>query len=192
MPPKRKSSQTDGAADADVQPRRSTRQRTSTTHAREAAEAGASAAPKKNAKKPAAPVKKAAPKAKRKGKQGDEDGDDSERQAAPPAGGKAGKTNGVKVEKKPPTKSTAEPTAGEIKPNEVKDAGRQYWLMKAEPESRIENGVDVKFSIDDLAAKKEPEPWDGMFLILSCATYFKTDKTSMIGIRNFVGMDCST
>ncbi|KAK3306196.1 PUA-like domain-containing protein, partial [Chaetomium strumarium] len=35
-------------------------------------------------------------------------------------------------------------------------------LMKAEPESRIENGVDVKFSIDDLAAKSEPEPWDGI------------------------------
>ncbi|KAI0155773.1 PUA-like domain-containing protein, partial [Pestalotiopsis sp. NC0098] len=37
-----------------------------------------------------------------------------------------------------------------------------YWLLKAEPESRIENGVDVKFSIDDLAAKTEPEPWDGI------------------------------
>lgn len=34
--------------------------------------------------------------------------------------------------------------------------------MKAEPESRFEKGVDVKFSIDDLAAAKEPEPWDGM------------------------------
>lgn len=191
MPPKRKSAQADGAADADVQPRRSTRQRTSTTQAREAAEAGASAAPKKDAKKPAAPVKKAAPKAKRKGKQGDEDGDDNERQAAPPAGGKAGKTNGVKIEKTP-AKSTAKSTAGETGPKEVKAAGRQYWLMKAEPESRIENGVDVRFSIDDLAAKKEPEPWDGMFLILSCTTYFKTDKTSMTGIRNFVGMDFST
>lgn len=41
--------------------------------------------------------------------------------------------------------------------------GRSYWLMKAEPESRLEKGVDVKFSIDDLAAAKEPEPWDGMF-----------------------------
>ncbi|RDW84929.1 hypothetical protein BP6252_02519 [Coleophoma cylindrospora] len=40
--------------------------------------------------------------------------------------------------------------------------GRQYWLMKAEPESRIERGHDIKFSIDDLAAKKEPEPWDGI------------------------------
>ncbi|OAL21871.1 hypothetical protein AYO22_07813 [Fonsecaea multimorphosa] len=38
----------------------------------------------------------------------------------------------------------------------------QYWLMKAEPESRIEKGHDVKFSIDDLAAKTEPEGWDGV------------------------------
>ncbi|KAK4120539.1 DUF55-domain-containing protein, partial [Parathielavia appendiculata] len=35
-------------------------------------------------------------------------------------------------------------------------------LLKAEPESRLENGIDVKFSIDDLAAKTEPEPWDGI------------------------------
>ena len=33
--------------------------------------------------------------------------------------------------------------------------------MKAEPESRLEKGVDVKFSIDDLAARTEPEAWDG-------------------------------
>ncbi|KAL2920239.1 hypothetical protein HK105_200307 [Polyrhizophydium stewartii] len=37
----------------------------------------------------------------------------------------------------------------------------QFWLIKAEPESRIENGVDVKFSIDDLAAKGE-STWDGV------------------------------
>ncbi|KIW12427.1 hypothetical protein PV08_09704 [Exophiala spinifera] len=42
------------------------------------------------------------------------------------------------------------------------DQDVQYWLMKAEPESRIEKGVDVKFSIDDLAAKTEPEGWDGV------------------------------
>ncbi|KUL82707.1 hypothetical protein ZTR_09426 [Talaromyces verruculosus] len=40
--------------------------------------------------------------------------------------------------------------------------GRSYWLMKAEPESRIVKGVDVKFSIDDLQAATEPEPWDGV------------------------------
>jgi hypothetical protein len=47
------------------------------------------------------------------------------------------------------------------------DTGRSYWLMKAEPESRMEKGVDVKFSIDDLAAAKEPEPWDGMVGLIS-------------------------
>ncbi|KAJ5145143.1 Thymocyte nuclear protein 1 [Penicillium atrosanguineum] len=40
--------------------------------------------------------------------------------------------------------------------------GRSYWLMKAEPETRLEKGVDVRFSIDDLAAAKVPEPWDGV------------------------------
>lgn len=42
-------------------------------------------------------------------------------------------------------------------------SGRSYWLMKAEPESRFEKGVDVKFSIDDLKNAKEPEPWDGEY-----------------------------
>ena len=39
----------------------------------------------------------------------------------------------------------------------------QAWLMKSEPESRFENGVDVKFGIEDL--KVEPEQtafWDGV------------------------------
>src|ERR1700760_126226 len=34
--------------------------------------------------------------------------------------------------------------------------------MKAEPESRIEKGKDVKFSIDDLMKVTEPEPWTGV------------------------------
>ena len=42
------------------------------------------------------------------------------------------------------------------------DSGRSYWLMKAEPESRLEKGADVKFSIDDLRAATAPEPWNGM------------------------------
>ena len=33
--------------------------------------------------------------------------------------------------------------------------------MKAEPESRFEKGVNVKFSIDELKNVKEPEPRDG-------------------------------
>ncbi len=39
----------------------------------------------------------------------------------------------------------------------------EFWLMKSEPESRFENGVDVKFGLEDL--KKEPEQtacWDGV------------------------------
>lgn len=39
--------------------------------------------------------------------------------------------------------------------------GRSYWLMKAEPESHVEKGVDLKFSIDDLRASTKPQPWDG-------------------------------
>ncbi|RPA97391.1 DUF55-domain-containing protein [Choiromyces venosus 120613-1] len=39
---------------------------------------------------------------------------------------------------------------------------RSYWLMKAEPETRIEKGKDVKFSIDDLRACKKPAGWDGV------------------------------
>ncbi|KAF3763167.1 DUF55-domain-containing protein, partial [Cryphonectria parasitica EP155] len=35
-------------------------------------------------------------------------------------------------------------------------------LMKAEPETRYEKGKDISFSIDDLAARTEPEPWDGI------------------------------
>ena len=42
------------------------------------------------------------------------------------------------------------------------ESGQQYWLMKAEPESRMEKGVDVKFSIDDLQAKGGAEAWDGV------------------------------
>ncbi|CCG83955.1 protein of unknown function [Taphrina deformans PYCC 5710] len=41
------------------------------------------------------------------------------------------------------------------------DLGPRYFLMKAEPESRIEKGKDVKFSIDDLR-KVDVEPWDGV------------------------------
>jgi hypothetical protein len=44
---------------------------------------------------------------------------------------------------------------------EAVDKDVQYWLMKAEPESRMEKGIDVKFSIDDLASRTEPEGWDG-------------------------------
>ncbi|KAJ1530128.1 hypothetical protein HK405_001783 [Cladochytrium tenue] len=40
------------------------------------------------------------------------------------------------------------------------EAAQQFWVMKAEPESRLVKGVDVRFSIDELAAIGT-SPWDG-------------------------------
>lgn len=37
----------------------------------------------------------------------------------------------------------------------------KYWLLKAEPETRLVNGHDVKFSIDDLKSMKT-SCWDGV------------------------------
>ena len=50
----------------------------------------------------------------------------------------------------------------ERNPEVVRHDGEWYWLLKAEPEPRFENGIDVSFSIDDLRSKKQPEPWDGI------------------------------
>ncbi|XP_017566554.1 thymocyte nuclear protein 1 [Pygocentrus nattereri] len=47
----------------------------------------------------------------------------------------------------------------------VRSSGTTYshWLMKSEPESRIENGVDVKFGIEDLKAlPNQTSCWDGV------------------------------
>ncbi|KAF8645792.1 hypothetical protein AX16_007573 [Volvariella volvacea WC 439] len=37
----------------------------------------------------------------------------------------------------------------------------KYWLLKAEPESRVVKGKDVKFSVDDFEAVKI-SPWEGV------------------------------
>ncbi|KAH7313680.1 PUA-like domain-containing protein [Stachybotrys elegans] len=49
-----------------------------------------------------------------------------------------------------------------VNPEAPRHDGEWYWLMKAEPETRLENGIDVRFSIDDLRAKTKPEGWDGI------------------------------
>ncbi|KAK0612140.1 PUA-like domain-containing protein [Immersiella caudata] len=76
--------------------------------------------------------------------------------ASPKAVGRATAKSAAKL-----SKSSAK-AAATNEENAEDNGEKTYWLLKAEPESRIENGVDVKFSIDDLAAKKEPEPWDGI------------------------------
>ncbi|PGH10296.1 hypothetical protein GX51_00053 [Blastomyces parvus] len=68
--------------------------------------------------------------------------------------GLAVSANGAEAE--PKNKKTVDETQDE------EDDTKSYWLMKAEPESRMEKGVDVRFSIDDLREASEPEPWDGV------------------------------
>ncbi|ORY67141.1 PUA-like domain-containing protein [Pseudomassariella vexata] len=77
---------------------------------------------------------------------------------------KGGKEENVTTERKTP-KAKATTFEASIPPKEADDINtpeKTYWLLKAEPETRLENGTDVKFSIDDLASRTEPEPWDGI------------------------------
>ncbi|KAK7954055.1 hypothetical protein PG996_014941 [Apiospora saccharicola] len=81
---------------------------------------------------------------------------------------KAGKT-GTQAKPEPKAakavKATRKESASEAKSDEGPSgpsSEKSYWLLKAEPETRSENGVDVRFSIDDLASRTEPEPWDGI------------------------------
>ncbi|KAI1810390.1 PUA-like domain-containing protein [Poronia punctata] len=73
------------------------------------------------------------------------------------------KSEKVKEIRADPITSKQDEVSGNTKSEGVKTSSdRWYWLLKAEPESRYENGVNVKFSINDLASKTEPEPWDGI------------------------------
>ena len=148
--PKRKSSHADYSAQ-DVTPRRSTRQRTSTAAAQDPAPS-ASKPVAKGTSKPARPK----PAAKTKARAPKDEGDGRETKIL-----KADRDGDISDVKKTPAGSKSK-DAGAHQKAPAPASGRQYWLLKAEPESRFENGVDVKFSIDDLAAKTEPEPWDGM------------------------------
>eukprot|EP00898_Chlorokybus_atmophyticus_P007983 jgi/Chlat1/8186/Chrsp76S07626 len=61
----------------------------------------------------------------------------------------------VKKKKKPRRKAAV--------PVERPPGERRYYLLKSEPESRIENGVDFKFGIDDLIASPDSTAfWDGV------------------------------
>lgn len=85
-------------------------------------------------------------------------------------------TNAKKDAKKDTKKATAEENSNDragsedpdidsiptVNPEAPRHDGEWYWLMKAEPETRMENGHDVRFSIDDLRGKTRPEGWDGI------------------------------
>ena len=64
--------------------------------------------------------------------------------------------------------------------DEQDDLDLQYWLMKAEPNTRIEKGIDVAYPIDKLAQATEPEPWDGEWS--NC--YFSFAYTKSLGVRS--------
>jgi len=61
---------------------------------------------------------------------------------------------------KPP--SAAPPVSTSETNRDANGEQEVYWLLKAEPLPRFENGVNVAFSIDDLAACTKPEPWSGV------------------------------
>lgn len=73
-----------------------------------------------------------------------------------------------KVESNKPTQENTQENQSAKKSKTQKQDTKQAvqytkWLMKSEPESRMEKGVDVKFGIEDL--KNEPEQtacWDGV------------------------------
>ncbi|KAM5131951.1 thymocyte nuclear protein 1 isoform 1-T3 [Mantella aurantiaca] len=47
--------------------------------------------------------------------------------------------------------------------NEKQKEEYAYWLVKSEPESRMEKGMDMKFGIEDLKAQPEQKAcWDGV------------------------------
>ncbi|XP_034522007.1 thymocyte nuclear protein 1 isoform X4 [Ailuropoda melanoleuca] len=87
------------------------------------------------------------------------------------AAGPAGPDNKGPAGKRTKTKNPAgaSATMGNSSPEKTSasiDSGKNlsnYWLMKSEPESRLEKGVDVKFSIEDLKAQpKQTACWDGV------------------------------
>merc|ERR1719219_2409906 len=73
----------------------------------------------------------------------------------------ASKTSLTHQKKMPGTKRKLNETP--VVKNDPSKPNYQTWLIKSEPESRFEKGVDVKFGIEDL--KTEPDQtacWDGV------------------------------
>lgn len=71
------------------------------------------------------------------------------------------KKKAAKAEKLASTKDETLPAKAAATQNSDSTDGPSYWLLKAEPETRIVNGYDVKFSISDLE-QNGPEHWDGV------------------------------
>ncbi|EKD18748.1 AT DNA binding protein [Drepanopeziza brunnea f. sp. 'multigermtubi' MB_m1] len=174
MPPKRKAEHLGAGEQVEEQrPRRSSR-RALTREARAVEQqpsqpasgsGSASASASASAKKKARPPKKNVGVQAEEDEGGNEEGgkeDDEKEDDEKEDGEKKDGEKNDDAEKEAPS-TTAKTSKAARKPETADPSppsGRQYWLLKAEPESRMEKGKDIKFSIDDLAAKTEPEPWD--------------------------------
>ncbi|SCN71704.1 uncharacterized protein FFB20_14776 [Fusarium fujikuroi] len=148
MPPRKRSAPVADASEEAAPKRRSLRQAAKGNPEPEAPPPAKASPPKKAAKakkqeKPKAPAKTQEPEAPKVKK--------AAKKQEPSQSGSRGVSEDPDIDSIPT-----------INPDAPKHDGQWYWLMKAEPETRIENGVDVKFSIDDLKAKTEPEGWDGI------------------------------
>ncbi|KAG4255463.1 hypothetical protein FPRO04_03995 [Fusarium proliferatum] len=148
MPPRKRSAPVADASEEAAPKRRSLRQAAKGNPEPEAPPPAKASPPKKAAKakkqeKPKAPAKTKEPEAPKVKK--------AAKKQEPSQSGSRGVSEDPDIDSIPT-----------INPDAPKHDGQWYWLMKAEPETRIENGVDVKFSIDDLKAKTEPEGWDGI------------------------------
>ncbi|KAL9570128.1 hypothetical protein ACKAV7_005636 [Fusarium commune] len=154
MPPRKRSAPAADASEEAAPKRRSLRQAAKTNSEPEAPPPAEASPPKKAAKVTNA-KKQEKPKAPAKPSKTEEPDAPKVKKAAKKQEPAQSSSRGVSED--PDIDSI--PT---INPDAPKHDGQWYWLMKAEPETRIENGVDVKFSIDDLKAKTEPEGWDGI------------------------------
>ncbi|RSL52730.1 hypothetical protein CEP53_007997 [Fusarium sp. AF-6] len=160
MPPRKRSAPSSGANDETVPKRRSLRQAASKDRQQPDEPVREEPAPpkkktakveeKKQPKKP-----KAAPKSRTASKS---DAPDPKKETQEEDAPKTKAKNGARAASEESDVDSIPAT----NPEAPRHDGQWYWLMKAEPETRIVNGIDVKFSIDDLRDKDEPEGWDGI------------------------------
>lgn len=154
MPPRKRTATADGDAREPVAKRRSSRQAASAAAAQAASSASST---------PAQPPKKRASAINDKAKE--------DKTSAPEekSTGAKSKVKQTKPAEQPDAAASSRAVSEDPDPDSIpkhnpeveRHSGQWYWLMKAEPESRFEDGVDVRFSIDDLRARTKPEGWDG-------------------------------
>ncbi|KAK5987063.1 Thymocyte nuclear protein 1 [Cladobotryum mycophilum] len=117
-------------------------------------------APKDDEKKKAKPAVKRGTKSRAKDEEEEEVPDASEE--VKPKSSKDKKASSSSTGSRAASEDPDVDSIPTTNPEAPRHDGEWYWLMKAEPETRYENGIDVRFSIDDLRAKEKPEGWDGI------------------------------